>query len=177
MSGVLKRKRNLSSMEFYAVSCKTRLVLTRYVMNEKNVPKRYRFVITMPIIESLNRLIHNIINANNIFPMNAEQLAQRKEYQRLCLVEVSYLMDMLDYMIHLFPQNRFKIANIAIALQKDYKLLKGWKNSSKIMKNTNNIAIEVDEDAETSVIVETICEDIQNFFKEKAKEKIITNKE
>ena len=170
MSNVYKRARKLSELEFYMKSLELRDLLTRYVLNEKNVPKRYRFIIAIPITDSLNRLFYAIINANQIYPYNEIDLALRKDYQRQALVEVSYLFYMLDYMLNLFPQNKSRIKRIAVLLYNVYTLLKGWKNSSKIYKRNQsiqNIDTKDDNDVTESIIEEfnkQMCEiEVENI--------------
>ena len=176
MSNVVKRKRKLSHMEFYKKSLDIRELLTRYVMNEKNVPKRYRFIFTIPIIDSIQRLFCAIINANSIYPYNEADLLLRKEYQRQTLVEISYLLQMLDFLITVIPQNKPRIAYIVTLLYEDYNLLKGWKDSSKIYKRNNSEEINQD-DIDISEIMQVINEHIENLKdNEEIKEKDVNDK-
>lgn len=167
MSGVVKRKRKLSHMEFYKKSIEIREILTRYVMNEKNVPKRYRFIFSIPIIDSLHRLTFAIINANSIYPLNEEELLLRKEYQRQALVEISYLLQTLDFIITVIPQNKSRVARIVTLLYEEYNLIKGWKKSSKIIKATEkDIETEEKDENNINVILETINEHIEAIKEE-----------
>lgn len=42
MSNVLMRKRSISDLEFWKTGSEIRAALTRFLMNENNVPKRWR---------------------------------------------------------------------------------------------------------------------------------------
>ena len=70
MSSVLARNRSLSELEFYKNACEMRGTLTRFVMSEKHVPKKYRFVFAIPMTELLKELMCNITAANTIYPIN-----------------------------------------------------------------------------------------------------------
>ena len=63
---VLKNKRGESQMEFYHTATLARAELTKFVMNDSIVPKRWRPVFTFPIIEKVIALIDNITAANTI---------------------------------------------------------------------------------------------------------------
>ena len=52
ISNVLARKRSVSVLEFYKNAQEIRSTLTRFVMNEKHVPKRYRTVKNMDALFS-----------------------------------------------------------------------------------------------------------------------------
>ncbi|HBU12709.1 MAG TPA: hypothetical protein DEB31_08290 [Clostridiales bacterium] len=56
MSNVLMRKRSISGLEFWKNGADIRAHLTRFLMNEKNVPKRYTYVFTFPGID-LGRIV------------------------------------------------------------------------------------------------------------------------
>ncbi len=78
---VLKRNRSESHLEFYHTATIIRSDLTRFVMNEKIVPKRWRPIFTFPMIERVNRLMDNITAANTIYPQNLREAEIRRDYQ------------------------------------------------------------------------------------------------
>ena len=47
----------------------------------KIIPKKYRLLIGVPIINKVDELVDNITFANSIFPTNTTETEQRKEYQ------------------------------------------------------------------------------------------------
>lgn len=49
MCAVFSRKRNISDLQFYATAKDIRKYLTRFVMNEKHIPKKYRYVFSIPM--------------------------------------------------------------------------------------------------------------------------------
>ena len=59
MSNVLKRKRSISETEFLNKAQLIRAEVTRLVMNEKVIPKKYRYVYSIPIIDICRDLNKN----------------------------------------------------------------------------------------------------------------------
>ena len=69
MSNVLKRKRSISETEFLHQAQLIRTEVTRLVMNEKVIPKKYRYVYSIPIIDICRNLNKN---ANTYYNCNGE---------------------------------------------------------------------------------------------------------
>ena len=61
MSNVLRRNRSVSDAEFIHTAQNIRAEVTRLVMNEKVIPKRYRYVYSIPIIDLCRELMKNAI--------------------------------------------------------------------------------------------------------------------
>lgn len=59
MSNVLRRKRSISEVEFLDKAKRIRTEITRIAMNEKAIPKRYRFVYSIPMIDICRDLMKN----------------------------------------------------------------------------------------------------------------------
>ena len=68
MSNVLSRFRSESALEFYTTARKIRGQLTRWAMNEKNIPKHYRLVLAFPLLSICDNLMNNITAANSVYP-------------------------------------------------------------------------------------------------------------
>lgn len=64
MSNVLQRFRNKSPLQYFVSMNELKVKLTRFVMNEKYVPKRYRFVVSIPTIDILLQLSSNVTGLN-----------------------------------------------------------------------------------------------------------------
>ncbi|MBR1625609.1 MAG: hypothetical protein IJ681_00525, partial [Bacteroidales bacterium] len=56
--------------------------LTKFVMSDKNVPKKYRLVVGVSIVQKVDELVDNLNFANCIFPQTQDDFAKRAEYQR-----------------------------------------------------------------------------------------------
>ena len=133
MSSVLKRKRSISELEFYQNAVQLRIDMTRFVMNEKNVPKRYRFIFAQPIITMLRNMINNIIAANTVYPTSESEMETRREYQTRAIINCEQLLQELQYMMTVLPVGADKLHTMADRLINETRLLKAWRKSNKIM--------------------------------------------
>lgn len=126
---VLKNKRSQSSLEFYHTATVIRAELTRFVMSEKNIPKRWRPVFTFPMVEKLHRLFDYITAANTIYPTNEHEAELRRDYQTRAIIIVEQIIQMLQYMITTLQIDIDKLQPVTELLLKESALLKGWRKS------------------------------------------------
>ena len=87
---VLKNKRSESQLEFYHTATLIRTELTRFVMNEKIVPKRWRPVFTFPMVDKVIKLFDYITAANTIYPQNLREAERRRDYQTQAIIVVEH---------------------------------------------------------------------------------------
>ena len=80
MSNVYTRNRKKTPFDVLANAEKLQDLVTLYVMNERYVPKKWRFMIGQDLIKKIDELNDNIIAANSIYAMNDQDLASRKAY-------------------------------------------------------------------------------------------------
>ena len=59
MSNVLKRNRQISQIEYLNSAINIRTEITKMVMREQVIPKRYRYVYSIPIIDKCRELVNN----------------------------------------------------------------------------------------------------------------------
>ena len=102
---VLKNKRSESQLEFYHTATLIRAELTRFVMNEKIVPKRWRPVFTFPMVEKIIKLIDYITAANTIYPQNLREAERRRDYQTQAIITVEQILQLLQYILTTLPVN------------------------------------------------------------------------
>ena len=141
MSNVLARKRSISNMEFYHSADDLRNTLTRALMNENTVPKRWRPVFTFPIIEMVKDLFGHMIAANNTYPYTAEALAERKRMQLYAINDCERIDDMLQYLLTTVYYGRIdadhpmpaEIERAGDLVGRTETLLKAWRKSAKIV--------------------------------------------
>ena len=131
---VHKNQRNVSSLEFYVKASQLRTMVIRFMMNEKRIPKRYRFVFTMPTIDIMHKMMHNIVAANTIYPTNEAELAERKRLQTAAIASIEEFYQMLQCIIEVLPENLESFKRVLDIANEEIKLIKAWKKSSKIMK-------------------------------------------
>ena len=151
MSNVLERLRGISEMEFYQNAIKIRHEMSRFLMSEKNMPKRWRSVYAYPIINKVQEMIDTIIDANRIVAYSPELLNARKQGFQDAIESTDKIFERLQGavqdvwwdMLHSEPgssgyQNRLRIekhvAEIGVLLEYEERLLKGCKYKSKLVK-------------------------------------------
>lgn len=132
MSSVLARNRSLSDLEFYRNGCELRKNLTRFVMNDKNVPKRYKFVFAMPMIDLLLKLFNNIVMANSIYPVNEHEMEIRRDCQTKAIGNCEQIIQLLQYLIETLPVDANKLVGITESIKKEIALLKNWRKTNKV---------------------------------------------
>ena len=126
---VLKNKRSESQLEFYRTATIIRAELTRFVMNEKIVPKRWRPVFTFPMVEKIVKLIDYITAANTIYPQNLREAEMRRDYQTRAIITVEQILQLLQYILTTLPVNPDKFQPVTELLIKEGSLLRGWRKS------------------------------------------------
>lgn len=139
-------------MEFFHTATELRDDMTRFLMREKNVPKRYRAIATYPIIECFEELFDLIRQANRIYTDTEEKVAERRVIQKKCLHKVDEIYWLLQRTVGLLwkdklrskvqtaEQDRLKNAlnDFATRLSREEELLTGWRNGTQLIKKKDN---------------------------------------
>lgn len=137
MSSVLSRFRSESSLEFYTTARKLRGQLTRWAMNEKNIPKHFRPVLAYPLIGICDELMNNITAANSIYPVNDHELQMRRDRQTAAIGNCEQVWQQLqhidDVMYDVKAIDLNKLAPTLEMLAKEGSLIKAWRKANKIM--------------------------------------------
>ena len=126
---VLKNKRTESQLEFYHTATQARAEITRLMMNEKVVPKRWRPVFTFPMTEKLIKLIDYITAANTIYPQNLREAEMRRDYQTRAIITVEQILQLMQYIMTTLPVNVDKFQPATELLTRESALLRGWRKS------------------------------------------------
>lgn len=126
---VLKNQRSQSKLEFYHTAILIRNELTKFVMNEKIVPKRWRPVFTFPIIDKGILLVDNITAANTIYPQNMHEAERRRDYQTNAIIVIEQIVQLLQYMLTTLNLDPDKFQPVTEMLLKESALLRGWRKS------------------------------------------------
>ena len=133
MSNVLKNKRGVSELEFYHNATLLRQSLTQFVMNDKNIPKSYRFVFTFPMTKKLIELFDNITAANTVYPKTEHEVEIRRDYQTKAVITCEQIYQLLQYAISVLPINANRLLTVIEQLDKEIALLKAWRKTTKIL--------------------------------------------
>ena len=132
MSNVLSRHRNISELEFYKTGIEIRAEFTRYLMNEKKIPKRWRPVFTFPGIEYAINLMAEITAANTIYPTTEAELDQRRAHQNEAIVACEQIIQHIQWAIETLGLSVKDFENLSEKLFKEITLIKGWRQKNKV---------------------------------------------
>ena len=100
MSGVYQRKRSLSDYEFFNTAREIKRSVNKLMMNERYVPKRYRFTNAIPCIDMARSILYNINRSDQFYPNTASNVLDRRKYLSLAIADCEEicleLQDMID---------------------------------------------------------------------------------
>ena len=133
MSNVYTRNRKKTPFDVLANAEKLQDLVTLYVMNERYVPKKWRFMIGQDLIKKIDELNDNIIAANSIYAMNEQDLASRKAYAQKAIANGYQLQRKLSRLIRCVPSaTAASLEEVTILLSQEIDDLKGWRKNDKI---------------------------------------------
>jgi hypothetical protein len=157
---VLKSKRSLSKLEFYHNARKLRKNITELLLRDFGIRDKIRTVkieegeqqiieefpdwliiqFRTNIMEILKSLMMNIVAGNTIYPLNMEELAERRHYQNAAIVNCEQLLQELMYCEEVLPTKISSFLPFIESVVFEIKLLKGWRKSSNVFEK--NIKVE-----------------------------------
>ena len=126
---VLKSRRELSEMQFFQTAVDIQDKLIEFCMNEKNVPKKYRFVYAMPIIEKAEELVDNIVAANTIYPKTNEEVIDRRRYQTQALADCEKILQKLQSLRRRLGADSGLLKEIVAMIQNERGYIISWRKS------------------------------------------------
>lgn len=128
---VLKSQRTESKVEFWNTAAKLRVELSKFVMNEKHVPKRWKHVITYPVIDMATQMLNYIVAANTIHVTRNDEAVTRDKYQTEALIKLEQLYDLLQFGMEALNHYPDALQPIADLMAKEEQLLKAWQKSDR----------------------------------------------
>lgn len=138
MSNVYKRMRGETETQFIINALELQTLLTKYCAKEKYIPKKYRLLIGVPLINKIDELVDNITFANSIFPTNDSELQIRKQYQVKAIANCFQLQNFIVKLEKTIDSVTIEsLDKIIDLLCVELNLLKAWKKSDtkrKIIK-------------------------------------------
>lgn len=135
MSNVLQRKREETELSFYIYGQQLQMEITKYIVNDKYIPKKWRYLIGQSLVDKVDELMDNIIFANTIYPAIEEELITRKKYQTMAIANCYQIQNKLLRLINCLDSVSINsLSPIIDLLGKEVSILKNWKKSSKIIK-------------------------------------------
>ena len=134
MSTVYARKRSLSEYEFYSNALALRNEVTRVAMNERMVPKRYRFIYAVPLVEMGRSLVYNINRADQFYPNSEENVIERRRYLTLAVADVEQVCLELQSMMELgLPIDVRRLEELVKTCEREIALLRGARKNVRLV--------------------------------------------
>lgn len=135
MSDVFKRLRGTTGTQFEITALELQTEITKYCVNEKFVPKKWRLLIGVPLINKVDELVDNISFANSIYPTEDSELALRKRYQVKAIANCYQLQNLIIKLENTVDKVTIQsLDKIIDLLCIERNLLIAWKKSNKIIK-------------------------------------------
>lgn len=132
MSSVHKRLRKETELQFLQTAWELQFELTKFIMREKNLPKKWRLVLGCPIIAKVDELVDNLNFANCIYPTKIEDVRLREQYQQRAIANCWQLQNKLVRMIECVETVKIEKMETIINLLSDTEILiKKWKKSDR----------------------------------------------
>ena len=133
MSNVLLRMRSMSKLEFWRNGSEVRADLTRYLMRENIVPKRYNQVFRNPGIDLARKMMEEITAANTIYPTTEAEVEQRRYHQNEAIAACEQIIQHLQWLVETLPVAVSSTDSIVEKVNKEVALLKGWRKENKVL--------------------------------------------
>ena len=135
LSGVFARNRAETKLQFYVNALNLQVAITQYVSREKIIPKKWRFNIGYDLIKKVDILVDLITIANSIYPQNWRELFLRKLLQTLAIALCFCIQNKLVLAEKCIQTVKVEdLEKIIELLVHEIELLKGWKKTTKIIK-------------------------------------------
>jgi len=132
MSNVHKRLRKETELQFLVSAQNLQVELTKFIMSEKNMPKKYRYIIGLGLINKVDELVDNLTAANTIYPTNSSEYKQRVYYQTQAIINCWQLHNKIVRIILCIDTAKIqKLEKVAELLVDTEGLIKQWKKSDK----------------------------------------------
>ena len=130
MSQVYLKNRKETAYDPVDTAAELQDQVTLYVMNEKYLPKKWRFAIGLKIIDKCDELCNNAIAANEIWAKGAKNMEARKTLWTRAYINSKQLDRMLTRAMRVIPTvTANSLKEIADLLDKEEGLLIRKKNS------------------------------------------------
>ena len=129
---VYKRNRKETSTQYVVVAQNLQVAIIKYMMNEKYVPKKWRYMLAHGAMRISSDILDNVIGSYRTFPNTEERLLERKRYLDRAVVGCYQLQSRLLCMVRTIDTvNAENLGNITSLLLDEIELL------SKTLKNSH----------------------------------------
>lgn len=125
---VVKSKRKEGELTVVTKARELAVYTARICNNEKNFPKRHRWLLNNHIVGNALQVHRNIRKANSVFVKTESDLATRRQFQNIALAEVDALLGDMDIAYELFGIDSNRIKHWTGLIYDVQNLLRNWRN-------------------------------------------------
>ena len=131
---VYARERKETAIQYVVTAQKLQTIVIKFLMNEKKVPKKWRFILVFGAIRKVNELLDNVVAAHNIFPNTEEKLKQRIDYLNKGVLNCYQLENRFLCMMRVIETvNAGNLGDITSLLFDEIALLKKTIKNAKVV--------------------------------------------
>ena len=132
--GTYARNRAESNMAFFAIGQKLEAAVVKYIMTEKYIPKKWRYMVGQKIIETAMDMMNNIVEANNVYCNTEEKLKHRGDLQDKAIANVKQLDQSFRLLLMAIDTvTADSIKDISALIFEEKENLQRWKKTNKIV--------------------------------------------
>lgn len=136
MSNVFSRFHTPTGNEFYDKGIIIERELVRLCMNERIVPKKYRYVYGIPIINHAHRLMDYISAEMTLYPTSEELVERKKNIWQDAIICCEQIIRKIQTMIYDLPTaDPYKFENVGKLLIEESKILRECRKNTKLQKS------------------------------------------
>jgi len=133
MSGVYARNRKQTHFDPVDVAARLQDAVTLYVMNEKRIPKRWRQLVGVPLVEAADKISDCAIAANETWP-DEKHIDRRRDYWRMTITACKQLDRKLARAQNVIPSaTSASMADILELLDKEIGLAMHHRDNDKVI--------------------------------------------
>ena len=132
---VYARERKETSVQYIIDAKKLQREVIRYMMNEKRVPKKWRYMLARGAMAKASEIVDNAVGSHSVFPNTEEKLKLRKAYLQDALTNCYQLHARLDCMVDVIDNVTVDSLSVIISLLVDEIAgLKKTISNAKVVK-------------------------------------------
>lgn len=134
MSNVFSRYHKKTGVEYWDNLVEIEIMLTRFLMNDKNIPKSYRFVYTFPILQMLGRMWFYIEIVYRTYPNTPELLEKKKKAIDTALNFMETVISRLQMAVFTVCIDVNKMDTLGDLMEKESAMLRNVHKNCKLQK-------------------------------------------
>lgn len=132
MSNVFKRFHTPTGQEYKDNLAYLNTDLTKYMMNEKHVPKRYLYIYVVPILARMEKVHDQIKKAERIYPDSLELVGIKKDAWQDTIDALNDVVEAIQRMILVLNSDLNKLDQIGDRINYEFSLLTGMRDGVRL---------------------------------------------